>query len=297
MVDQRKHTMAYGGWKHKCQSYGSETWKYAISTWSEFHRSTKNDLVKLGDGKLCHPPVAGFFFFRLGSSLQVNLYGWTTRNWNQTTTCNLSENTENLVCKPLKQKPHIFFLDTSGFLSSTSPAALFSSGSVTSRFCLCGETLTYLVFLSCGDERVTCREDRWVVSHTRYLPGEQRSKPLLTYDIPLNPDWFIGILILAYYHPHILGYWVVFHPFYQTTNLWVFLMNFAQCLTSDRHYKGFIIGVYRLYFWNITTIQGNFSRILPLEIVRINGLFHLLLNGVYWRYNPTDPNLLYLWVF
>ena len=25
------------------------------------------------------------------------------------------------------------------------------------------------------------------------------------YDIPLNPDWLIGILIMAYYNPHITG--------------------------------------------------------------------------------------------
>ncbi len=32
---------------------------------------------------------------------------------------------------------------------------------------------------------------------------EQRSKPLA--DIPVNPDWCIGILILAYYNPNIIG--------------------------------------------------------------------------------------------
>ena len=31
------------------------------------------------------------------------------------------------------------------------------------------------------------------------------------YDISLHPDWFIGILILAYYNPYIT--WVGFHPY------------------------------------------------------------------------------------
>ena len=36
------------------------------------------------------------------------------------------------------------------------------------------------------------------------LIDEQRiTKP--TSDIPLNPDWFIWILILAYYNPHMIG--------------------------------------------------------------------------------------------
>ena len=36
------------------------------------------------------------------------------------------------------------------------------------------------------------------------LIDEQRiTKP--TSEIPLNPDWFIGIFILAYYNPHMIG--------------------------------------------------------------------------------------------
>ena len=38
---------------------------------------------------------------------------------------------------------------------------------------------------------------------------------------------------------------------------------------------------------------------VPLEVngsmVRINGLFHLLLHGVYWGYNPFTNHLLTSW--
>ena len=35
-------------------------------------------------------------------------------------------------------------------------------------------------------------------------------------DIPLNSDWFIGILITASFNPHIS--WIAFHPFYTANN-------------------------------------------------------------------------------
>ena len=34
-------------------------------------------------------------------------------------------------------------------------------------------------------------------------------------DIPLKPDWFIGILIMAYYNPHITGW---YNPLYTLNN-------------------------------------------------------------------------------
>ncbi len=50
---------------------------------------------------------------------------------------------------------------------------------------------------------------------------------LTTYiDIPLNPGWLIGILIVAYYNPYITG---KYNPLYQTSNF----SDFSECLRSD----------------------------------------------------------------
>ena len=52
------------------------------------------------------------------------------------------------------------------------------------------------------------------------------------YDIPLNPDWFLGILTVYWLMKESPYNWVGFHPLYQTTNLGCKKNNTAQMNTQ-----------------------------------------------------------------
>ena len=88
----------------------------------------------------------------------------------------------------------------------------------------------------------------------------------------------------------------------------VFFRDFGKNTIIYIHQKFSMVGApffYRefLYFWKKHVVRFNFhglhvwpfsawmSRWKLGSMVRINGLFHLLINGIYWGYfTPIDPN-------
>ncbi len=65
-----------------------------------------------------------------------------------------------------------------------------------------------------------------VLGRQVYLTNDATFKTLMTFHYT---DGFIGILILADYNPHIIGW---YHPLYQTTN-W----GFEHCSNDAKHIK------------------------------------------------------------
>ena len=70
-----------------------------------------------------------------------------------------------------------------------------TTGDVTFSICVMSMSKSWQISTSVDVLR------RWIRRETAIV--EQWSKP--TRDSPLNPDWFIGILIMVYYNPYIMG--------------------------------------------------------------------------------------------
>ncbi len=113
------------------------------------------------------------------------------------------------------------------------------------------------------------------------------SKPLA--DIPWNPDWFIRILvvILVYYNPDISSYKTTNEGFEHCSNELLHGQSHVACFQHPRPRSR--------SFGPQKDTNGCPGQEVRINGERINGLFHPLINGVYWGYNPFTNLLLTSW--